>query len=543
MKTKLIVHCASFAILIALGLFGWAESSLAANHYIRAGAAGLSNGSSWDNAWTSFSSVTWTRGDTYYVAGGTYNGDVSIPTAESGANWITVKKANSADNAGDAGWNSSYASTQAVINGRLSISNGYIEIDGVTGSQTSGHGIKIYLDGDRTGFNAVIAYSSSTTSPRHLHHLDIEGPGYDYGSSGGDGIYWNSATALSKGMHISNCWIHEIPRNGMTLGTIEGTSYADYGLLLEDNVLERNGGVGMRYPNVHGQTIQFYSRPLIYAIFRNNTFRNATGQSYISILGGVTTDHIRIYNNLFYSNNGDCNVYGLADGGSTTEVTQLYKLFTSYEDMVGRTLTNVTKSATGTITSVGATTITMSGGMSGGAVNEAGDEFLFPIPCRSAYFMATSIYSSAGNPITNAEVYNNTFYNIGKAAINFVTPSDSTGSIAKNNLWVNSYFTDTRSLWPSMTNSGYYNCVYGPYDPANTESADPLINSAAYDFHLKATANAVDSGENLTGIFNTDKDGVLRPQGDGWDIGAYEYESGYAPDTTPPAAPAGLTVR
>ena len=538
-KTKSLILVSS----LIFGFCFFAQDSLAASHYIRAGAAGANNGTSWADAWTSFSSVSWVRGDTYYVAGGIYNEDVSITTAESGTNWITVKKANATDNSGDSGWNSSFAASQAVVNGRLSISYGYIEIDGVTGSNASGHGIKIHTSRDYTGFNAVIAFSSTSASPRHLHHLDVEGPGYDYGSSGGDGIYWNSGVALSRGMHVSDCWIHEISRNGMTLGTIEGTSYSDYGLLLENNVLEKNGGVGMRYPNVHGQTIQFYSRPLVYAVFRNNIFRNATGQAYISILGGVTTDHIRIYNNVFYSDNGDCTVYGLADGGSATEITQLYKLFTSYEDMVGRTLTNVTKGASGTITSVGATTITMAGGMSGGAVNEAGDEFSFPIPCRSAYFLATSIYSSAGNSITNAEIYNNTFYNIGKAAINFVTPSDSTGTLAKNNLWVNSYFTDTRPFWPPMTNTGYYNCVYGPYDPENTETADPFINSAAYDFHLKSAANAVDSGADLNNIFTTDRDGVLRPQGSAWDIGAYEYESGYTPDTTPPAAPGGLTVR
>lgn len=504
-----------------------------AYHYIRAAAGGANNGSSWTDAWTTFGSVTWTRGDTYYVAGGTYNEDVLIPTAESGANWIIVKKANAADNGGDPGWNAAYASDQAIINGRLSVYYGYVEINGVTGAGTTGHGIKIHLDSDRTGFNTVIAFSSGTASPRHLYCLDVQGPGFDYGSTGGDGIYWNSAIAGSKGFHIRNCWVHEIPRNGITLGTIEGASYADFGLMIENSVLERTGGVGMRYPNVHGQTIQFYARPLSYGVFRNNVFRNATGQAYISILGGVTTNYIRVYNNVFYSNNGDSLVYGLADSGTATSISQLYKLFTGYEDLVGRTLTNVTKGATGVITSVSNTTISMAGGMSGGALNQAGDEFSFPVPSRSAYFLATSIYSSAGNSITNAEIYNNTFYNIGKAAINFVTPSDTTGTIARNNLWVNGYFTDTRAFWPAMTNTGYYNNTFGPYSPVNTETSDPFNNSSVYDFHLKATANAVNAGADLGSIFNADFDGVARPQGQAWDIGAFEYSiASLTPDLT-----------
>lgn len=516
----------SLSLLINLPAYG-------ATHYIRAAAGGANNGSSWTDAWTTFGSVTWTRGDTYYVAGGTYNEDVLIPTAESGANWIIVKKANAADNGGDPGWNAAYAPDQAIINGRLSVYYGYVEINGVTGAGTAGHGIKIHLNGDRTGLNAVIAFSSGTASPRHLHSLDVQGPGFDYGSTGGDGIYWNSAIAGSKGFTIQNCWVHEIPRNGITLGTIEGASYADYGLLIENSVLERNGGVGMRYPNVHGQTIQFYNRPLSYGIFRNNVFRNATGQAYLSILGGVTTNYIRVYNNVFYSNNGDCLVYGLADSGTATSISQLYKLFTGYEDLVGRTLTNVTKGATGVITSVSNTTISMAGGMSGGALNQAGDEFSFPVPSRSAYFLATSIYSSAGNSITNAEIYNNTFYNIGKAAINFVTPSDTTGTIARNNLWVNGYFTDTRAFWPPMTNTGYYNNAYGTYVPADTESADPFNDASAYDFHLKPTANAVNAGADLGSIFTTDFDGVTRPQSTAWDLGAFEYATAApTPDLT-----------
>jgi len=56
----------------------------------------------------------------------------------------------------------------------------------------------------------------------------------------------------------------------------------------------------------------------------------------------------------------------------------------------------------------------------------------------------------------------------------------------------------------------------------------------------KASGSTVDAGLNLSNVFNTDKDGVSRPQGSGWDIGAYEYVPGG--DTTPPAPPSGLAV-
>jgi hypothetical protein len=61
------------------------------------------------------------------------------------------------------------------------------------------------------------------------------------------------------------------------------------------------------------------------------------------------------------------------------------------------------------------------------------------------------------------------------------------------------------------------------------------------DFHLTSADTAArDQGTNLSSYFSTDKDGVSRPQGSAWDIGAYEYVPGG--DTTRPAVPTGLRV-
>ncbi len=293
-------------LLVLLGVFFICKPSLAANYYIRAGASGANNGSSWANAWTTFGAVTWARGNTYFVAGGSYNEDVTITTAESGANWIIIKKANAVDNSGEAGWNASYADIQAVINGKFVIYNGYFEMDGVTGSGMSGHGIKISV----TASASVLAFSSGA-SPRHLHRLDLQGPGFDFGSAGTDGIYYNSTAANSKGLYISYCWIHEIPRNGVSVGNVIGTSYSDYGMLFENNVLGRTGGVAIAYPAIHGQGMQIaYSQTDSYNIIRNNAFYNIYSQAPISYLGLGTHSNSRIYNNVFYST--DPSIYSLA---------------------------------------------------------------------------------------------------------------------------------------------------------------------------------------------------------------------------------------
>jgi hypothetical protein len=62
-----------------------------------------------------------------------------------------------------------------------------------------------------------------------------------------------------------------------------------------------------------------------------------------------------------------------------------------------------------------------------------------------------------------------------------------------------------------------------------------FIDYANNDFHLKSTDTVLkDQGVNtVSSYFSTDKDGVSRPQGSVWDIGAYEFVAGSS-DTTPP---------
>jgi hypothetical protein len=56
---------------------------------------------------------------------------------------------------------------------------------------------------------------------------------------------------------------------------------------------------------------------------------------------------------------------------------------------------------------------------------------------------------------------------------------------------------------------------------------DPkLVNPAASDYHLQASSPAIDTGYDLTGLVSDDYDNNSRPQGAGYDIGAFEYVGG-----------------
>ena len=60
---------------------------------------------------------------------------------------------------------------------------------------------------------------------------------------------------------------------------------------------------------------------------------------------------------------------------------------------------------------------------------------------------------------------------------------------------------------------------------ANSSNEDPLFrNAAGFDFHLQAGSPGLNTGT-ATGAPEEDLDGVSRPQGSGFDIGAYELEA------------------
>jgi len=177
----------------------------------------------------------------------------------------------------------------------------------------------------------------------------------------------------------------------------------------------------------------------------------------------------------------------------------------------------------------------------------------------------TDVYNAGAMVIrggTNVYVVNNTMYNV-DAGVNM--PPGTRNVYYDNNIIANrtnaaSYdlYTEGSAAVDAKNNVFGTNARFsGATAGTNALLADPqFVNPAGNDYHLQSTSPARDAGI-LSTVYATFQsrygidisnayDGVARPQGSAWDIGAYEYQAGGG-DTTPPtvsltAPTAGATV-
>lgn len=166
----------------------------------------------------------------------------------------------------------------------------------------------------------------------------------------------------------------------------------------------------------------------------------------------------------------------------------------------------------------------------------------------------------------NIYAYNNTIYGYGEtgnstsAAIS--VPLSGYGQFGGIWAFENNIIFDTKNYPWSYSNSDnikiptissnniFYNG--GDDNPASPPSWDtnpitsnPLfVNPSSNNFSLQSTSPAINAGSSLvSSIVSKDFFGLSRPQGTGYDIGAYEYDENTPSDSTAPSVPGGLSVR
>ncbi|OGV95557.1 hypothetical protein A2W24_06695 [Microgenomates group bacterium RBG_16_45_19] len=150
--------------------------------------------------------------------------------------------------------------------------------------------------------------------------------------------------------------------------------------------------------------------------------------------------------------------------------------------------------------------------------------------------------------ISNITVVNNTFVHLSGMGYESIWMINITTGVVKNNLIVNWGDSTHSYILVSGISSGIdisNNAIYktsccapmgDPY-PDDIWMQDPkLVNFAGLDFHLLGTSLVIDKG--IDSAVNTDFDGMPRPQGAGFDIGAYEFViNSPSPTPSPPPPP------
>jgi parallel beta-helix repeat protein len=124
----------------------------------------------------------------------------------------------------------------------------------------------------------------------------------------------------------------------------------------------------------------------------------------------------------------------------------------------------------------------------------------------------------------NLKVYNNTIYNNGRIGIDIAKAAVTNAQVRSN-----ISFGHTNNIKDLGTNTTL----------SNNLTTDPqFVDASLHDFRLGVTSPAIDAGETLGEVLN-DYAKVSRPQGAGYDIGAYEY----IPNTLGESLPATLKLR
>jgi hypothetical protein len=302
-------------------------------HFVRVGATGASNGSDWNNAWATWTSINWALvnpGDTIYVAGGTYSGQMTVGKSGLSGAAITIERVLSTDVAAARapGWNAAYDAP--VISNAITAIASYITLDGRTNvhlGQGSNVGWTInYGDGG----SGVTINGTSALNNITLRFLTTVGPGvinqtydcrgFDITPQGkltnitlqycetlapGDScIYLTCGVSVSNAL-IEHCWFHqadclneaafhpncmflgpwasgtirfnqlsEIAVEGLFFGFGPVSNVAIYGNIIfqgPTNVVQENSGRGITFDDAAG----LISNVLVY----DNTFVNLPGEA------------------------------------------------------------------------------------------------------------------------------------------------------------------------------------------------------------------------------------------------------------------------
>lgn len=318
-------------VWLILGLSLWAALAEAATCYVRdggtaTGTQGIStNGGSWSQAYDQLSTAetNCARGDTIYVADGTYTG-VTLNTAASGTTRIIIKKATIAEHGTETGWDNTYGDGQATFASTITISTNYWTIDGSYRDESnapwswftsSGYGFAILNNGgsDQRQINMQGTRVDGIT----VKHTWIQGRSAAF--SGAERRY---AVDVDSGDESNRHANHLYQRNLFTDSNQHLFLRTSTDAIVEYNAFDNLGGDG----DNHGNSVNCYwhCEGLIYRFNVARDIGEYTGWSGVTQIvavaelaagGNGIRPTVWIYGNLSFRSSGGDGVYGFNGSG------------------------------------------------------------------------------------------------------------------------------------------------------------------------------------------------------------------------------------
>ena len=261
-----------------LAILAIAATLRAADFHCGASATGNGSGSDWNNQ-ADFDTLSLTRGNTYYLADGTYAGK-TFNTANSGTTRIIIQKATESSHGSATGWSSGLGDGQAVF-GALVFNTGYYTLDGVTGGGPSGWqtGFGIKINGDIS----TPQFVDNNIDQVLLRHFDLDGGATGPGEGRGMTLY------AMNGLTIEYAYIHDVGCDMISMNAMNDFT-------LQYSKLARNH---QAEPGCHGDLIEYQIDNASNFIVRYNFFEDIVG-SYAFGSHDPTITGYEIYGNIFY---------------------------------------------------------------------------------------------------------------------------------------------------------------------------------------------------------------------------------------------------
>ncbi len=278
-------------LLLALILLT-SSPAVAANLFVGPAANCNGNGSSWSEC-ASWSSVSFARGNTYYLMDGTYAGK-TLSTAENGASPITIKKATPGDFGGGSLPSGISVTGQAVFSSGFTFDTSYWTLDGVRGSWSLNPNDYGFKFADGITYNLFVSKYHAIVTNLTFSHLAAKAPTNDQ-----EKPFFRAYTQVYqvKNLTMSDCLIDGYQAGMQSAG--EGNLTSDY-WTLERSVLlngySRNAG-SLQF---HGEWINADGKQLTNLVVRYNLFKGADGGMTGTIVANNSTlSGAVVYGNVF----------------------------------------------------------------------------------------------------------------------------------------------------------------------------------------------------------------------------------------------------